>query len=256
MPIDLDAARKVALAASDAARREILPRFRSVAVETKSDGSPVTEADRAAERAIREVLAGFDPEIGVLGEEYGDDTGSRERYWVVDPIDGTIAFSRGIPLYGSIIALVEEGRSVLGLIDLPSLGERLVGTRGGGAWRGDQRLRVSEETDPRKAIICHGDLFAFDFFGERKAYERLAAELRMLRGYTDAFGHALVIQGSAGAMIDLALNPWDVAATECLVVEAGGRCVTVDRRADGRKLGLVFGNEALVEFLLERTGIA
>jgi histidinol phosphatase-like enzyme (inositol monophosphatase family) len=257
MATDLPRALKIAEAASDAARKEILPRFRSVAVETKADGSPVTEADRSAERVIREILGGFDPEIGVLGEEYGDDSGSAERYWVVDPIDGTIAFSRGIPLYGSIIALVEAGRTVLGLIDLPSLGERLVGYRGGGVRRGDQKgplVRVSGETDPRKAIICHGDPYAFESFGNRDAYERLAGELPMFRGYTDVFGHALVIQGSAGAMVDVGLNPWDVAATQCLVEEAGGRCVTLDRSAEGRKLGLVFGNPALVDFLLERVG--
>ncbi len=248
--LDLERAAAAAEHACDAARREILPRFRNVAVETKGDGSPVTEADRAAERALREHLAAFDPDIGVLGEEYGDDRGGRDRYWVVDPIDGTIAFSRGIPLYSTLVALVDEGQPVLGLIDLPSLDQRLVGWQGGGVRRDGEPVRVSQETDLRKAIISHGDPFAFRYFGAQAGWERMAADVPILRGYTDAFGHALVIQGSVGAMVDTGLNPWDAAATQCLAVEAGGRCETIDRTADGKGLGLVFGQPKLVEALL------
>jgi histidinol phosphatase-like enzyme (inositol monophosphatase family) len=248
-PRDLERAARLAEAAADAARREILPRFRRVEVERKRDGSPVTEADRAAERAIRAVLREFDPAVGVLGEEYGDERGGASRWWVVDPIDGTIAFSRGIPLYGTLVALVEDGEAVLGLIDLPSLGERIVGWRGGGVRRAGAPLRVSREGDPLRAIVCHGDAFAFDRFGARPALARLAAELPIFRGYTDAFGHALVIQGSVDAMVDVGLNPWDVAATQCLVIEAGGRCVTIDRTAEDRGIGLLFGSPPLVEWL-------
>jgi myo-inositol-1(or 4)-monophosphatase len=252
--LDLERAAAVAQQAADAARREILPRFRNVAVETKRDGSPVTEADRAAERAIRAALAAYDPAVGVLGEEYGDERGGADRWWVVDPIDGTIAFSRGIPLYSTLIALVVENEPVLGLIDLPSLDQRIVGFEGGGVRRDGTPIRVSEETDLRRAIVAHGDGFAFDFFGERAAHDRMAAELPMFRGYTDAFGHALVLQGSVGAMVDVGLNPWDAAATQCLVVEAGGRCITLDRSEEGRGLGLVFGGPALVEQLARYLG--
>jgi histidinol-phosphatase len=255
-PLDLEAAARQAEAAADAARREILPRFRRVAVERKADGSPVTEADRAAELAIRRILSGFDPAVGILGEEYGDDRGQSGAFWVVDPIDGTIAFSRGIPLYGTLLALVVEGEPVLGLIDLPSLGERVVGFRGGGVRRDGTPVRVSRQADLRRALVAHGDAFAFDFFGARPAYERMVAEVPMFRGYTDAFGHALVVQGAVDVMVDVGLNPWDVAATQCLVVEAGGRCTTLDRTASGRGLGLVFGSPPLVEHLtayLERS---
>jgi len=249
--LDLAAALKVAEAASDAARREILPRFRNVAVETKQDGSPVTEADRAAERAIRAVLRGFDPELGILGEEYGEEGSAAERGWIIDPIDGTIAFSRGIPLYATLIALVDGGEPVLGLIDLPSLGERYVGHRGGGVRCNGAPVRVSSETNPTRALVAHGDAFAFDHFGARSAHDALAGRLRMFRGYTDGFGHAMVLRGGADAMIDVGLNAWDAAATQCLVPEAGGRCVTVDRRAEGRGLGLIFGAPAVVDVLEE-----
>lgn len=249
--LDLETAARAAEAAADAARKEILPRFRRVAVETKADGSPVTEADRAAERAIREVLRQHDPEIGILGEEYGEQGATGARHWVVDPIDGTIGFSRGIPLFGTLIALVQEGEPVLGVIDLPALGERLVGWRGAGVRANGVPVRCSQQSELGRALVAHGDPAAFDVFGARPAWERLAREVPLLRGYTDAFGHAMVLRGGVDAMVDVALSPWDVAATQCLVREAGGRCTTLDRTAEGRKLGLVFGSPALVEVLAD-----
>jgi myo-inositol-1(or 4)-monophosphatase len=245
-PIDLAAVARAAEAAADLARAEILPRFRAVAVETKSDGSPVTEADRAAERAIRARLRAAFPDFGILGEEFGEEGGDGPR-WIIDPIDGTIAFSRGIPLFATLIALVDDGEPVFGLIDCPALDERYVGWRGGGCRRNGAPTRVSQETDLRKAIVSHGDPFCFDLFGARAAFERMAREIPMLRGYTDAFGHAQVLAGGVDAMVDLALNLWDAAATQILVEEAGGRCLTLPG-PDG-KLGLIFGSPALVEQL-------
>ena len=242
---------RAAEAAADRARDEVLPRFRDVAVETKQDGSPVTEADRAAERAIRTVLREAAPDFGIVGEEYGEEGAREGPCWVVDPIDGTIAFSRGIPLHSTLIALVVEDEPVLGLIDLPALDDRTVGFAGGGVRRNGNPVRVSTRSDPSQAIISHGDGYAFESFGEHRAYERMAADLPMFRGYTDAFGHALVVQGAVDAMVDVGLNPWDVAATQCLAVEAGGRCLLLDRRAEGRKLGLVFGSPPLVDQLME-----
>ena len=248
--LDLEAAAKAASAAADAARREILPRFRRVATETKADGSPVTEADRAAERAMRAVLRGFDPSLGILGEEYGQE-GSPERGWLLDPIDGTIAFSRGIPLFTTLIALVENGEPVLGLIDVPMLDERYLGFRGAGVRRNGEPVRVSAESDLSRAIVATGDPFQFDRFGARPAYQRMSAELPLLRGYTDAFGHSQVLHGGVGAMVDPGIHPWDAAPSQILVPEAGGRCVTLDRRDQGRGIGLVFGSPALVEQLLD-----
>ena len=249
--LDLAEALRCAEAAADAARREILPRFRNVRVDTKRDGSPVTEADRAAERAIREVLRSFDRELAILGEEYGAEGDGAQRGWIVDPIDGTISFARGLPLYGTLIALVEDGVPVLGLIDLPSLGERTCGHRGGGVRRNGAPVRCSGETDLARAIVSHGDPFAFERFGRAEAWARLAASAPMLRGYTDAFGHAQVLGGGVAAMVDVNLSPWDAAATQALVPEAGGRCETLLPGPGGRGIGLVFGSPALVERLLE-----
>jgi histidinol phosphatase-like enzyme (inositol monophosphatase family) len=249
--LDLAAALRCAEAAADAARREILPRFRNVGVEQKGDGSPVTEADRAAERAIREVLRSFDRELAILGEEYGAEGDASARGWIVDPIDGTISFSRGLPLYGTLIALLDDGAPVLGLIDLPSLGERTSGHRGGGVRRNGTPVRCSQETDLARALVSHGDPYAFERFGRKAAWTRLAAEARILRGYTDAFGHAHVIGGSIAAMVDVNLNPWDAAATQALVPEAGGRCETLGPGPGGSGIGLVFGSPAIVERLLD-----
>jgi histidinol phosphatase-like enzyme (inositol monophosphatase family) len=245
--LDLAAAARTAEAAADRARHETLPRFRAVDVERKEDGSPVTEADRAAERAIRATLHEAFPEAAILGEEYGGEEAREGPCWVVDPIDGTIAFARGIPLFSTLIALLEDGEPVLGLIDLPALGERLVGWRDGGCRRNGEPVRVSREADLRRALVSHGDRFCFDRAGQRAAYDRMAEEIPMLRGYTDAFGHALVLSGSVDAMVDFDCNLWDVAATQALVPEAAGRLVHVPQ--SNGKHGIVFGSPALVEQL-------
>ena len=247
--LDFEAVARAAESAADAARREVLPRFRAVSVETKADGSPVTEADKAAERAIRALLREAFPGFAIHGEEYGAEGPGGSPIWLVDPIDGTIGFSRGIPLFSTLIALVDEGEPVFGLIDLPGVGERYVGWRGGGAWRNREACRVSQETDLRRAIVSHGDPFCFELWGASSAFLRMAREIPLLRGYTDAFGHAQVVGGGVDAMVDLLLNPWDAAPTQVLVPEAGGRCVTLSRPGD--KLGLVFGSPALVDRLEE-----
>lgn len=208
----------------------------------------MTEADLAAEKAMRAILRDAFPDFGILGEEFGAE-GSSHVQWVLDPIDGTIAFSRGIPLYSTLIALVEDGEPVLGLIDLPALDERIVGWKGGGCRRNGQPVQVSQESRLERALISHGDPFCFDKAGEREAFARMAREIPMLRGYTDAFGHAQVLSGGVDAMVDMDCNPWDVAATQILIPEAGGRCVTRER--PGQKIDLVFGSPALVDQLMD-----
>jgi histidinol phosphatase-like enzyme (inositol monophosphatase family) len=247
--IDFEAAARAAAEAADAARAEILPRFRRVAVETKSDGTPVTEADRAAERAIRERLRAATPDYAIKGEEYGEEGPGGRPCWLVDPIDGTIGFSRGIPLFTTLIALLDEGEPVLGLIDCPAFDERFIGWKNGGCQRNGRPTRVSSDSDLRKTIIAHGDQFCFDLSDELPAFERMARELPMLRGYTDAFGHAQVLSGGVGAMVDLQLNPWDAACSQILVPEAGGRCHTFPVK--GGKLGLILGSPPLVDQLID-----
>jgi len=246
--IDFERVAAAAERAADLARGETLPRFRRVGYETKADGSPVTEADKAAEQAIRGALRGAFPDFAILGEEFGREGGPDGPCWLVDPIDGTIAFSRGIPLFTCIIALLDDGEPVFGLIDCPATGERHVGWKGGGCRRNGEPTRVSQESDLATAIVSHGDPFCFDFWGARPVFERMARECALLRGYPDAFGHSQVLGGGVAGMVDLGLNPWDAAATQVLVPEAGGRCVTLPEHEG--KTGLVFGNAELVETLL------
>lgn len=240
----------VAHRACDRAREEILPRYRHVAVETKLDGSPVTEADLAAERAMRAVIEDAFPEDAILGEEFGATHGSpnstSRRRWVLDPIDGTIAFARGIPLFATLIALLVDNEPVMGVIDLPAVDDRIGGFRGGGLWRGDEKLSTSAGPALADALVCHGDLFCFDLAGLRPLYDSMSHAIPKLRGYTDAFGHLLVLSGAADAMVDCDLNPWDAAATRVLAVEAGGTC-WVRERENGLKLDLVFGSPPVVQ---------
>lgn len=246
---ELDAALEIACRACDRAREEILPRFRKVAVETKGDGSPVTEADREAERVIRAVISEAFPDDAILGEEFGASAGRADgpqREWIIDPIDGTIAFSRGIPLFTTLVALVVDGEPVVGVIDLPATGDRVAGARGRGLRRGSESIRVSDGPSLSDALVCHGDLFCFDLAGLRPAFDALASAVPKLRGYTDAFGHLLVLTGAADAMLDCDLNPWDAAVTRVLAAEAGGVC-WVREREDGRKLDLLFGARTTVE---------
>ncbi|MFK7895094.1 MAG: inositol monophosphatase [Myxococcota bacterium] len=253
---DLAAALAVAHQACDRAREEILPRYRNVAVETKSDGSPVTEADRAAEKAIRAVIAEAFPEDAILGEEFGASAGSSaeqtassgkgaRRRWVIDPIDGTIAFARGIPLFTTLIALLVDDEPVMGVIDLPAVDDRIGGYRGGGVFRGDERVSVSATESLEDALVSHGDLFCFDLAGLRPLHDRMAREIGKLRGYTDAFGHLLVLSGAVDAMVDCDLNPWDAAVTRVLAAEAGGICWQ-RQREQGQKIDLLFGNPKIV----------
>ena len=247
----LQHAAAVAERACDRARKEVMPRFRSVGFEFKSDGSPVTEADRAAERAIRETLREAYPDHGLLGEEYGaedagDDGAPR---WIIDPIDGTISFTRGIPLFGTLLALTLEGETVVGVIDLPALGERYVGYRGGGC------CATGHPCAPRLRAISAarssrpGDPICFEWAGRREVFEKMTREIPLVRGYTDCFGHAMTIAGALDAMVDCELNAWDAAATQLLAVEAGGACET--REGARGKIDLVFGSTALVEQLVD-----
>jgi len=246
----LERAAAVAEHACDLARKEILPRFQNVAVEFKADGTPVTEADRAAERVIREVLRDAYPDFGLLGEEYGesDDTAAQKDgapRWIIDPIDGTISFARGIPLFGTLLALVEDGESVLGVIDLPALDDRYVGWTGSGCRRNGQPVQASQQSDLGRSIVSLSDPICFDWAEQRPLYERVGRESPLVRGYTDAFGHALVLSGAVDVMVDCHLNPWDAAATQLLAREAGGACTTRINHAG--KIDLVFGSPALVE---------
>jgi histidinol phosphatase-like enzyme (inositol monophosphatase family) len=196
----------------------------ALAVDHKADGSPVTAADLAAETLIREQLRERFPDDAVIGEEHQDTTGTSGRTWVIDPIDGTKAFARGVPLYSNLLALVDEHGPAIGVINLPALGETVWAGRGRGAFLNGDPCRVSDQASLAGAYAMTS---GFGYWPD----DALLAVLRspmIFRTWGDAYGYALVATGRAEAMIDPLANPWDVAPMAVIIPEAGGRYSTFD----------------------------
>ena len=205
-----------------------------VAVELKPDRSPVTLADRGAEQAIRQAIADRFPDHSVVGEEYGADERSSPFRWVVDPIDGTKSFVRGVPLFGTLIGLEIDGRVEVGVCHLPALDETVAAATGlGCTWNG-RTARVSETRALEDATVLFSDS---RMLGDRLGDRRQAFELAtgLLRTWGDCYGYCLVATGRADVMIDPAMNPWDCAALVPILREAGGRFTdwTGAERIDG-----------------------
>jgi histidinol-phosphatase len=206
----------LALALADLADPIALARFGApdLRVETKSDATPVTEADRAVEEAISARLGRERPDDGMLGEEFGVREGSGRR-WIVDPIDGTRNYARGIPVWAILIALEEEGELRLGVVSAPALRRRWWAERGEGAYAGEQPLHVSTVGRVEDAVLC----FALD-----RPLPEIAARCRHARGFGDFWAHMLVAEGSVDGAIDaVGVSVWDLAAVQVIVEEAGGR---------------------------------
>ena len=211
MSADLDFALRLA----DTADALTMARFRAadLRVETKLDLTPVTDADKAVERALREQIAAERPGESVLGEEEGEDDGGATR-WIVDPIDGTRNFSRGIPVWATLIALERGDEVVCGVVSAPALGRRWLAARGEGAWDGDgARLRVSSLGSLRdSSVSC---TLADDL-------AELEPRVWHARGFGDFWQHMLVAEGALEACVDAALAVWDWAELAPIVLEAGG----------------------------------
>jgi len=208
-----------ALELADLADSLSLPRFRALDlhVDTKADLTPVTDADRAVERALRERIAAERPDDGVLGEEEGDSGGSVR--WILDPIDGTRNFSRGIPIWATLIALERDGDVVCGVVSAPPLGRRWWAARGEGAFVDGAPIRVSSIASLDGAVLSA--TYASDLAVlEPRAWHA--------RGFGDFWQHMLVAEGSVDAALDAELAIWDYAAPSLVVTEAGGRVTTLE----------------------------
>jgi histidinol-phosphatase len=220
-----------------------LPRFRAadLRVETKPDLTPVTDADRAVERALRERIAAERPGETVLGEEEGDDGG--DIRWIVDPIDGTRNFTRGLPVWASLIALERDGAVVCGVVSAPALGHRWWAARGEGAWRDGERMHVSLVGELGDAAVSCTD-----------AADLAAFELRVwhARGLGDFWQHMLVAEGALDAAIDARLAIWDYAAVAIVVEESGGRTGAPDGGPARPNEQLVSTNGALHDAVLSQ----
>ena len=209
------------LSLADAADAITLARFRALDlhVETKPDRTPVSEADRAAEQAIRSLVAASGRGEGVLGEEFGDESG--EATWIVDPIDGTKNYVRGIPVWATLLALVRGGDTVAAVVSAPALGRRWWAVRGGGAFADGAPCRVSGVSRIEDAVAS-----TTSSHGMEAGWAALAATAYADRGFGDFWQHCLVAEGAVDAACDPVANLWDFAAVQLLVEEAGGRCTT------------------------------
>lgn len=224
---DYDALMDFAAGLAERAGAVTLEHFGRAAVEWKGDGSEVTLADRAAEELIRAALAERFPDDGIVGEEGDAVPGRSGRRWIVDPIDGTRSFASGVPLYGVLIALEEEGRPTLGCCHLPALRQTVVAADGAGAWLNGQRTNVSEVDDLSEARLMTAGLeywrdWATD--AGRAGLGELIRRTRFARTWCDCYGYILVATGRAELLADVATGQyWDYAPMLPILREAGGR---------------------------------
>jgi histidinol-phosphatase len=220
---DLDRALAAAVEAARAAG-EVAMRFYRTGfdVTVKADDTPVTQADRGAEQAIREVLGKAFPEVGFLGEEFGA-VGDQRRRWIIDPIDGTKNFIRHVPIWATLIGLEEAGEVTAGVIHNPVTGELHAARRGGGAWRNGERIRVSAVSELRGATLLHAGLKLLREAGHWDGFVRLVDATDRQRGFGDYLGYTLVAEGKAEIYAECDLKAWDLAPCKILVEEAGGR---------------------------------
>ena len=226
-PVDkalLDFAVDLAREAGESTLRWFLAR--DLTVDSKADGTPVTAADRTAERLVRSRLAEAFPDDGVLGEEEAETAGASGRRWIVDPIDGTKAFTRGVPLYSTLLALDDEHGPAIGVIVLPALRQAVYAGRGLGAWFDGEPARVSDTSAVDGAYLTTSsyshwpdpDLLAVKHAGFH------------LRTWGDGYGYALVATGRADTMVDHVVEVYDVAPMPVIMGEAGGRFTSLDGR--------------------------
>lgn len=191
----------------------------ALVVDRKLDGTPVTVADRLAERFLREQILERFPTDSIVGEEEDDVAGTSGREWIIDPIDGTKSFTAGVPLFANLIAVLDDDVPVLGAINLPALDELVLASAGGGAFFNGQPTRVSDTADLRGAYLMTSGLT----YWPEGSLERLTAEGMTIRTWADAYGYALVATGRVAAMVDPLANLWDVAPMQVILEEAGGK---------------------------------
>ena len=216
----LQAVAELARLAGDAAHE--LFRRRDVEIETKSDGSPVTIADRRAEAVAREWIGRRFPHDGVLGEEMGMDRENARRRWIIDPIDGTKAFVRGVPLWGTLIAVAERDDVLAGAAYFPAMNELVAAAPGEGCWWNDARAEVSSTSTLESATVLTTDDRFPDRVDRRERWTALSDRSGVARTWGDCYGYLLVATGRAEVMVDDIVSPWDAAAFAPIIAEAGG----------------------------------
>ena len=256
----LDARLEFATKIAREAGTQTLKLFRSAGldIEHKADGSPVTLADRQAEELLRQRIAQQFPDDAILGEEWGPSTGSSGYQWVLDPIDGTKSFVSGVPLYATLVAVLQQDHPQIGVIFAPAAGEMVYACRGRGCWHTvDDGLpcqaRVSQVSRLEEAVFLTTSVKSFTTERARDArsvFDQLQSACRVTRTWGDAFGYLLVATGRAEVMIDPAMNLWDAAALQPVIEEAGGKFFDWRGQATVHSGETVATNAALAEQVL------
>lgn len=220
----------LALRLADAADAIAMERFGAADLEiaTKPDRTHVTDADKAVELAIRDMLAAERPEDGIYGEEFGS-SGDALRLWVVDPIDGTAHFLRGSPIWATLIALVVDRRPVVGVCSAPALGRRWWAAQGEGAFAtpGERRLQVSQVAELGDAVLSYNAIQGWDGAGRIDDLVALQRDVWRARSYGDAWSYMMVAEGQIDAVAEFDLKPYDMAAIVPIVEEAGGTFTSI-----------------------------
>lgn len=250
---DLVRYREAALAIVSECRTLIQAReHEGFASRRKRDSSFVTDVDLEVESMVRDRIRNLFPDHGFIGEEYESDNVQRSHTWVVDPIDGTRSFVAGVPLYGTLIALIIDGEPTLGVIDHPAMNTCYHAARGLGAFAGAQQLTLQDsQLGANVEIIATGERRQFVAAGWETWFDRLMREHPHLRTYCDCFGHSLAARGAVGAMVDPALKLWDYAASQVLIEEAGGTFDAQPTTGDASRRNIIMGKPSVVRWLLD-----
>lgn len=225
----------LALSLADTADRLSMARFRAVdlVVETKPDLTPVSEADRQVEQVLRDALAQARPDDGIVGEEYGS-AGQSARRWIVDPIDGTKNYVRGVPVWATLIALLDGDEAVVGVVSAPALGRRWWAAQGAGAFMtepgstGPRRLAVSAVARLADASLSYSDAIGWDARTSTGGLDRLLGATWRQRAYGDFWSHMMVAEGTVDIAAEPDLQSYDMAALIPIVTEAGGTVTSYD----------------------------
>jgi histidinol-phosphatase len=237
---------------ADQADELALARFRArdLRVEEKPDTTLVTETDLAIEEAARKRVAARHPELGIFGEEHGETPGSGSCRLIIDPIDATANFARGIPIFATLLAIEDEGSVVAGLVSAPGLSTRWWAARGAGAHRDGQRVRVSAVSSLANAQIFYGSLGGHEAVATPPAVAELARRGHRDRGFGDFYQHVLVAEGAGEVGIDPIVHAWDIAPLQVILEEAGGRATTLAGERTVYGGSLVSSNGALHDEVL------
>ena len=219
----------------------------ALTVETKGDGSPVTLADRAAEQLAREWIHARFPADSILGEEFGQTPGASGRRWLLDPIDGTKSFVRGVPLWGTCVTVCEGDDVLAGAAAYPAVDEFIAAGRGAGSWHNGALCHVSATASVEEATVLVTDDRAFSSAARRAGWDALSRRAGISRSWGDCYGYLLVATGRADVMVDPVLNPWDAPLFLPIIEEAGGVFTGWNGRRDAFAGDAIATNGALAD---------